>query len=452
MTFRKQLTAFCLVLSLILSNIAPVLAAGFLDIQPEFRAYKEIMDVTNKKIMTGTEPEIFDSWGTVTRAEFTGMLVRALRQENLPIKIQNKYPDINSSTKEYQNILRADQLELIYGYPEDGTFRPDHVITKSETASMLAHVAKTTSFYTSLLLQFQDYKEVREWAQIPYAKSIHYGWYYNDPDPTKLTPNNELHRYEAAVLLAKLSNNLQLVKEEFLPKEVIEAMKPKPQPEPEKKVEAPKKPEPPKEYILSAEHLDIYPNAAVNKVTITNFRRIVLAKNVFKVSFVESFNSKKHQIGDVEVFYFKNDIKTREGTLIFPANTKLYATIAEIKKPKAINKNAQVYFDFKKLEFPNGKSVPFTARVLNDKDGYLVENYWLKPLEYTIAGAAIGTGAGLGIGAGAGNTTSGLAIGLPVGAGLGLATGFLTKGVNFKAKANEDVLVELKLDCNLYNE
>ena len=68
-------------------------------------------------------------------------------------------------------------------------------------------------------------------------------------------------------------------------------------------------------------------------------------------------------------------------------------------------------------------------------------------------GATIG-GVGLGLPIGEANDRSGdgMAIGFPIGAGVGLATGWLTPGVNFKAGKDEDVLVELKVDCSLYND
>jgi hypothetical protein len=105
------------------------------------------------------------------------------------------------------------------------------------------------------------------------------------------------------------------------------------------------------------------------------------------------------------------------------------------------------------MVFPNGNEYPFIARVLNNQEGVLSENKWLKPLEYTLAGAAIGgTAIGLPVGAANDRSGDGMAIGFPTGAGVGLLAGFLTPGVNFKARANEDVLVELKVDCSLYND
>ena len=223
--------------------------------------------------------------------------------------------------------------------------------------------------------------------------------------------------------------------------------------EDDKKAAEPAEPEEPKEYVLSVEHLDDYGRAVVDRVSITNMRLIILAKNIFKVSFVEPFNSTKHKIGDVIPFYFKKDVVTKEGTLVIPANTKLYATIAELKDKRWINKNTEVYLHFDKMVFPNGHEYPFIARVLNNNEGVLTENKWLKPLEYTVAGAAIG-GAAIGLPVGEANDRSGdgMAIGFPTGAGVGLLAGFLTPGVNFKARANEDVFIELKVDCSLWND
>ena len=45
-----------------------------------------------------------------------------------------------------------------------------------------------------------------------------------------------------------------------------------------------------------------------------------------------------------------------------------------------------------------------------------------------------------------------MAIGFPTGAGVGLLAGWLTPGVNYKARANEDIFVELKVDCSLDND
>ncbi len=436
MIFKKKLAALFLGLMLLLTSVSSALAKDYTDIPDDYWAAEEIEDVVTKQIIPLYGDNTFRPLERVPRVDWTGWLLKALGLSNAPITAEPAYSDVTMATYGYSDIARSDQFGLIYGYT-DGEFKPQRFITKCETASIMSHITKDTEVDASVVKQFADYEQIPGWGVLPFSKAIKYGLYVNYPLETELNPNRELNRAEAAVLLARLMKALGLVEDQYKAEEPAE--------EPVA--------EEPAEYVLSVEHLDDYGKAVVDRVSITNLRRIILAKNVFRVSFVEPFNSKKHQIGDVIPFYFKKDVVTKEGTLIIPANTKLYATIEELRDKKWVNKNAEVYFHFTKMVFPNGNEYPFIARVLNNDEGVLRENFWLKPLEYTVAGAAIG-GAAIGLPIGAANDRSGdgMAIGFPAGAGAGLIAGFLTPGVNFKAKANEDVLVELKVDCSLYND
>ena len=437
MNIRKKLATIFLTMGLLLAGISTAIAKDYTDVPDDYWAAEEIEDVVTKKIVPLYGDNTYRPLEKVPRVEWTGMLLRALGLSEAPITSEPSYSDVTMATYGYTYIARSDQFGLIYGYT-DGEFKPQRFITKVETASIMSHITKDTEVNTDVLNQFADYQQIPQWGRIPFAKAIKYGLYVNYPLETELNPNRELNRAEAAVLLARLMKALGLVEDQYKAADDSAA-----------KAE----PEQPKEYVLSVEHLDDYGKAIVDRVSITNLRMIILAKNVFKVSFVESFNSTKHQIGDVITFYFKKDVVTKEGTLVIPANTKLYATIEELRDKKWVNKNAEVYLHFTKMVFPNGHEYPFIARVLNNDEGVLVENKWLKPLEYTVAGAAIG-GAAIGLPIGESNHRSGdgMAIGFPTGAGVGLLAGFLTPGVNYKARANEDVFIELKVDCSLYND
>ena len=437
MNIRKKLATIFLTMGLLLTGISTAIAKDYTDVPDDYWAAEEIEDVVTKKIVPLYGDNTYRPLEKVPRVEWTGMLLRALGLSEAPITSEPSYSDVTMATYGYPYIARSDQFGLIYGYT-DGEFKPQRFITKVETASIMSHITKDTEVNTDVLNQFADYQQIPQWGRIPFAKAIKYGLYVNYPLETELNPNRELNRAEAAVLLARLMKALGLVEDQYKAADDSAA-----------KAE----PEQPKEYVLSVEHLDDYGKAIVDRVSITNLRMIILAKNVFKVSFVESFNSTKHQIGDVITFYFKKDVVTKEGTLVIPANTKLYATIEELRDKKWINKNAEVYLHFTKMVFPNGHEYPFIARVLNNDEGVLIENKWLKPLEYTVAGAAIG-GAAIGLPIGESNHRSGdgMAIGFPTGAGVGLLAGFLTPGVNYKARANEDIFIELKVDCSLYND
>lgn len=433
MNLRKNLTAIFLSITLLLGSVSSALAKSYTDVPDDYWAAEEIEDVVTKNIVPLFGDGTYKPTERVTRVDWTEWLLRALGLAGAPITDTPNYSDVDTTTYGYPSIARSDQFGLIYGYT-DGEFKPQRFITKNETASIMSHITKDTFVDTSVLSQFADSNEIPDWGRIPFSKAIQYGLYVNYPIENELNPQRELNRAEAAVLLARLMRAMDKVEEDY-------------------KADVPTEPEEPKEYLLSVEHLDDYGKAVVDRVNITNLRRIILAKNVFKVSFLESFNSTKHQIGDVIPFYFKNDVVTKEGTLLIPANTKLYATIEELRDKRWINKNTEVYLHFTKMVFPNGHEYPFIARVLNNDEGVLSENKWLKPLEYTVAGAAIGGAAiGLPVGEHNGRSGDGMAIGFPTGAGVGLLAGWLTPGVNFKARANEDVLVELKVDCSLEND
>lgn len=435
MNFRKNLATVLLSVTLLFTGVSSALAKDYTDIPDDYWAAEEIEDVVTKRIVPIYGDSTYRPLEKVTRVEWTGMLLRALGLSQAPITSEPNYSDVTTETYGYPDIARSDQFGLIYGYT-DGEFKPQRFITKCETASIMSHITKDTDVDTSNLDQFADNQEIPDWGRVPFSKAIKYGLYVNYPLETELNPNRDLNRAEAAVLLARLMKALDLVQDD-------------------KKAQEPVQEEPaePAEYVLSVEHLDDYDVAVVDRVSITNLRMIILAKNVFEVRFLEPFNSTKAQVGDVVPFYFKNDVRTIEGTLVIPAETRLYATVAELRDKKWINKNAEVYLHFEKMVFPNGHEYPFIARVLNNQEGVLSENKWLKPLEYTVAGAAIGgVAVGLPIGEANDRSGDGMAIGFPTGAGVGLLAGWLTPGVNFKARANEKVLVELKVDCSLYND
>ena len=437
MDFRKKVTALFLTVTMMFSCFSAAFAKSYTDVPDNYWAAEEIEDVVTKNIIPLYGDGTYRPTEKVPRVEWTEWLLRALGLAQAPITEQPDYSDVTTATYGYPSIARSDQFGLIYGYT-DGEFKPQRFITKTETASIMSHITKDTTVDTSVLNQFADSEQIPNWGIIPFSKAIKYGLYVNYPNENELNPNRQLDRAEAAVLLARLMKALDKVEDQYKASED--------QPVAEE-------PKEPAEYVLSVEHLQEYPKAVVDRVNITNLRRIILAKNVFRVAFFEKLNSTKVNIGDPITFYFKKDVVTKEGTLIIPANTKLYGTIEELRDKKWLNKNAEVYVHITKMVFPNGNEYPFIARVLNNYEGVLKENNWLKPLEYTLAGAAIGgAGVGLPVGAHKHRSGDGMAIGFPAGAGVGLLAGWLTPGVNFKAHKGEEVLVELKIDCSLYND
>lgn len=414
----KKFVSGVMALCLLAFNAIPVLAASIADVSQNYWASKEINIVVDNNIMT-LSGNRFNPEGNMTRVEFVNALLKVLSDENLNVTISNKFKDVQSSNPNYENILRSQQLGLVYGYP-DGTFKPNNTVLRSEAQSVISHITKDMDADTSVLNQFKDAAAIPAWAKKVYAKTINYGIYVNYPDSRELRPNDNLSRAEAAVLLARLKEKLDLVKQEYIGTTRIE-------------------------------HLDVKRNAPNNEVAINNIQSTINQGNVLVVAFEDKFKSEEHKAGDIVTFVADKDICTEEGTLIIPAGTKFVAQINEIQPPKKFNKNARVYPQLTKIILPNGKELAFNAKPFS-KDYSLKEGPWMttgKLLLCTAAGAAVGTGAGVGFAfiPSPANIGTGVAIGTPVGAAVGLVTGLVTPGLQYHAKAGENIYVILLDDA-----
>ncbi len=400
------------------TTLMPSFAADIADVSSNYWASKEINEVVDSNIMTLTSGN-FNPEGSVKRVDFVQALLKVLSNDNLNVNITNIFSDVNQSDYYYNDVLRSQQLGLVYGYP-DRTFQPKKLMSRSETQSVISHITKDMNADTSVLDNYVDAKQIPTWAQKPYAKTLNYGIYVNYPNANELRPNDVLSRAEAAVILARLKDKLGLVKTE---------------------------------YKGGIEHLAYARKAPNNEVKVMDNSNIVSEGNVIPVAFTEKFKSDKSAEGDNLTFVAKEDISTKEGTVIFPEGTKFYAQINEIQDPKWFNKNARVYAEITSAELPCGKKVDLNAKPFTKKYD-LKEGPWMtagKLALYTAGGAGVGIGAGVGfafipdpvkIG-------TGIAIGAPVGAGVGLATGLVTKGLNYHAKKGEVIKVILLKDAKV---
>ena len=423
----KKLLAGLMAMSFIALNAVPALAASktITDVSKDYWAKAEIADVVSHNVMTLDEKGNFYPEDSISRVEFVKSLLRVLSNDNLDVKIKNKFSDVSASDPDYSDILRSEQLGLVYGYP-NGTFQPSRIMLRDEAQSVVSHITKEAVTDTSILNYFEDAKLVPAWATRAYAKSLAYGIYVNYPNAKQLRPTDELTRAEAAVLLAKLRGKIGLIKDQYLGSN---------------------------EKLLGVEHLAVKKNAPNDAVKITNKRNIIETGNVLEVAFCDRFKSEAAAVGDVVNFTNPEDIYTVEGTLLIPAGSVFTGKVLDVVGPKWFNKNARAYVELTKITMPDGKTVDLSAKPFY-KDYALKEGPWMtagKLLLYTAGGTAVGTGAGVGLAfiPSPHKIGTGIAIGAPVGAAVGLVTGLITPGLNYHAKAGEEIYVELLEDASI---
>lgn len=437
----KKFIASLMTICLLSINTIPALANCCVKDVPDcYWAAKEINDMLCNDIMDSDEYGNFNPEKSVTRVEFVQALLRVLSDDCVDVTIRNNFTDVAETYPAYQDILRSQQLGLVYGYP-DRTFKPERVLLKSEVTSILSHITKETVCDTSILNQFVDVVDIPVWAIHAYAKTTKYGLCINYPDARIFLPNKELSRAEAAVLLSKLKCSLCLVKDEY-------------RGTPCQPKHCPVAPCPP-ETTIAVEHLNVSDKAPVNTVTITNYRKIICEKNLLAIAYECPFNSKCARTGDIIKFVIPENLYTCEGTLIFPACTKIVAEVIRLDRPKWFNKNARVGLKFQCIILPDGRVMPICAKPFT-KDCLLKEGPWMtagKIFLSTVTFGILGAGTGVGFGFIPSPTRlwTGLAIGIPVGAGVGLLSALVTKGLQYKTKCGEQILIIITQDTSVYN-
>ncbi|MBU5443345.1 chitobiase/beta-hexosaminidase C-terminal domain-containing protein [Paenibacillus sp. MSJ-34] len=96
-------------------------------------------------------------------------------------------------------IKRAAAKGIVSGYP-DGTFKPDHPVTRAEFTVMLAGALKLEG--QGAALTFTDHEQIGEWARQAVAQAVQAGIVdgYNDGS---FRPNAQITRVEMAAMIAR---------------------------------------------------------------------------------------------------------------------------------------------------------------------------------------------------------------------------------------------------------
>ena len=214
---KKILAMFAVFFMLTAFNAAN--AAVYSDVPADHWANTEITAVVNDGILS-LEKKAFLPEKEVTRSDFNTALLKTLGHRTATVSEENPFSDVVSSRADYGDILLSSKLGLIYGY-NDGTFKPDRVMTKAEAASVISHITKDFKGNAKSLNPFTDKDAVPAWATRQYAKTIDLGVYVNYPNADELLPNKNLNKAEAAVLLYKLKQQIGAVKEQYVSKEAL---------------------------------------------------------------------------------------------------------------------------------------------------------------------------------------------------------------------------------------
>lgn len=173
-------------------------AASFVDIEDSY-AKDAILKLQESGIIDGMDDAHFDPKGTLTRAQFVAIIVRALGlAANATV---SSFNDVDGWQIPY--VEAAYNLHIIEGV-SDGSFAPNDSITREAAATILVRALKTKGLVDeSATLNFADADTISAWAKPFIAIAQKYGLISGYPDGT-FQPQGTANREMAAMM----GNNL----------------------------------------------------------------------------------------------------------------------------------------------------------------------------------------------------------------------------------------------------
>jgi methionine-rich copper-binding protein CopC len=163
-------------------------------------AENSIIRAASQKLVSGYPDGTFKPNNPVTRAEFTVMLIRALKLDGTGDALDfTDQAKIGSWAK--QAISLAVQEGIVNGYA-DGSFRPNAPITRSEMSLMIAKALKLP-LDANAQTGFADNADIPKWAKGA-VKALREIGIVNGRSADKFVPNDTATRAEAVVMLLRM--------------------------------------------------------------------------------------------------------------------------------------------------------------------------------------------------------------------------------------------------------
>ena len=169
-----------------------------------------VTEMASRKIVNGVGPELFEGERTITRAEFSAIIVTAL---GLPLEDVADFSDVSSTAWYSKPIASAVHYGLVEGVGE-GKFSPNDPITREAAMVMIERAAKLTPFpvYMNaryLEKEFSDLDSASAWAR----EAV--DWNLNNQLVTgingEVRPKDKMTRAEVTTVVLRLLQQAGLV-------------------------------------------------------------------------------------------------------------------------------------------------------------------------------------------------------------------------------------------------
>ncbi|WP_068775506.1 SpoIID/LytB domain-containing protein [Paenibacillus sp. FJAT-26967] len=173
----------------------------FADLPGTHWAFKTVEELTAKHMINGTSENTFEPQRSITRAEFTALLVRALK---LSASGMHTFTDVRADEWYADSISIAVQAGIVEGKTST-TFEPQSNITRQEMVAMMMRAYnEKTAGSAAAAASFTDESEVADWA-LPYVKIAAELNLIDGRENGKFVPNGMSTRAEAATIIKRVT-------------------------------------------------------------------------------------------------------------------------------------------------------------------------------------------------------------------------------------------------------
>jgi len=178
-------------------------------------AQSYVETLANKLIIEGYEDGSFGPEGEITRAEFATLVVRALGL-NGKVAPDAPFSDVSTSDWFEGAVALAADAGIVNGF-EDGTFRPNEVITREQLAAMVVRASAfagtdlSVEASVEVLAAFSDADSI-VWADAEIAAAVEAGIVQGYEDGT-FRAGNTATRAEASTMINRFLVNADFINE-----------------------------------------------------------------------------------------------------------------------------------------------------------------------------------------------------------------------------------------------
>lgn len=184
----------------------------FVDIKGHW-AQSDIELMASLGIVRGISEDSFAPEMPVNRAQFAAFLIRSLDIEEVT-PVTPHFEDVQPDAWYYGAVEGAYAAGLIKGY-EDGTFRPEHEISREEMAALIARALKNAGQEVvvddvdAVLARFVDANEISSWAKEEAAQAVASGIIIGRNG--LFAPKDNATRAEAVVVVKRMLVKLGII-------------------------------------------------------------------------------------------------------------------------------------------------------------------------------------------------------------------------------------------------